>query len=84
MGDSEMKEADKISEEDLQSLTKALTEGKVEHLSEEQAKKMKQKNLEKILSEPVVRDALEKLSKEQRYCRYKTKCEWINETESLK
>lgn len=64
MGDSEMKEADKISEEDLQSLTKALTEGKVEHLSEEQAKKMKRKNLEKILNEPVVRDALEKLSEE--------------------
>lgn len=59
-----MKEIDKISEKDLQSLTKALTEGKVEHLSEEQVKEMKRKNLEKILSEPVVRDALEKLSKE--------------------
>lgn len=59
-----MKEIDKISEEVLLSLTKALTEGKVEYLSEEQAKKMKQKNLEKILSEPVVRAALEKLSKE--------------------
>lgn len=59
-----MKKIDKISEEDLRSLTKVLTEGKVEHLSEEQAKKMKRKNLEKILSEPVVRDALEKLSKE--------------------
>ena len=59
-----MKEIDKISEKDLQSLTKALTEGTVEHLTEEQVKEMKRKNLEKILSEPVVRDALEKLSKE--------------------
>lgn len=59
-----MKEIDKISEEVLLSLTKALTEGKVEHLSEDQVKEMKRKNLEKILSEPVVRDALEKLSEE--------------------
>lgn len=59
-----MKKIDKISEEDLRSLTKALTEDKVEHLSEEQVKEMKRKNLEKILSEPVVRDALEKLSEE--------------------
>lgn len=59
-----MKEIDKISEEDLRSLTKALTEGKAEHLSEDQVKEMKRKNLEKILSEPVVRDALEKLSEE--------------------
>lgn len=43
---------------------KSLYQGKVEHLSKEQVKKMKQKNLEKILNEPVVRDALEKLSKE--------------------
>lgn len=43
---------------------KSLYQGKVEHLSEEQAKKMKQKNLEKLLNEPVVRDALKKLSKE--------------------
>lgn len=59
-----VKEIDKISEEDSRSLTKALTEGKVEHLSEEQVKEMKRKNLEKILNEPVIRDALEKLSKE--------------------
>lgn len=43
---------------------KSLYQGKVEHLSKEQVKQMKQKNLEKILNEPVVRDALEKLSKE--------------------
>lgn len=50
----------KATKEDL----KSLYQGKVEHLSEEQAKKMKQKNLKRILNEPVVRDALEKLSKE--------------------
>lgn len=43
---------------------KSLYQGKIEHLSKEQVKKMKRKNLEKILNEPVVRDALKKLSKE--------------------
>lgn len=57
-------EIDQLNRAKLLSFAKILTQGEVEHLSDKEIKEMKRKNLKNILNQPVVRDALKKLSKE--------------------